>query len=316
VEQRALVEQVKANRARLPELMTKKEQRRHGWAHHDSRPAHEAQPSELQAAGGNDRETQLKRIIWDELGTEGGVDGINTYDSETFTWGKGFSSGDLRVVMHSMFAEDPEAEQLLLNAGIALHGDTWMVVDNNTGGIETGANALKLLQYDNKLLSVFITLGNDPKHAVHAANAQWKYMKEKTGNVPKYAYQWPENSIRLLAHFSHWMEHLGWGYVSYEGTGGDQYRIIQQFAWLIARRNADAIQKLPTGAIVLRKYNLADWDGHRLFAFARGSGIGSLKAGAKLVHLTAEQLKSDETWKGHLLLPSTEANGYYDLGTG
>jgi hypothetical protein len=315
-DQQALFDQIKANRAALPALMTA---RNHaggnaGFSYHDSRPPHEQQPEELQAASGNSRETQLKRLIWDELGTEGGLDGINSYDSEVFTWGKGFSSGDLRTVMHTMFAEDPEAQALLLRAGIALEGNTWMVVDNDTGRVETGPNALRLLQFDNKLLSCFITLGSDPKHAVHAANAQWKYMKEKTGNVPKYAYSWPDDSIRLMAHFSHWMEHYGWGYVDYSGTGGDQYQIIRQFAGIIAKNRPDVVNHTKSGARILMGYNLADKPDHRLYAFARGSGIKSLRAGAQLLTLSADDLKSDTSLAGKLMLPNAVKGTYFDLG--
>ncbi len=317
-DQQAVFEQIKANRDALPALMVDKADKHHranlgaeGYSYHDARPASEkAAPDELQGSG-KGREVDVKKLVWDEIGTEGGLDGINTYDDQIFTWGKGFSGGDLKEVMRTMFKEDPEAEKLLLRAGIALVGDTWMVVNNATGGVETGNNALRLLQYDNKLLSVFITLGSDPKHAQHAANAQWAYMKDRTGKVPKYAMNWPDDTIRLAAHLSHWMEHYGWSDVSYAGTGGDIYQYLVQFVHILASHYGT---HTPSGAIVQQSYNLYDRPDHRLHAFAHGAGARALEANARRVQVTDEQLKSDHSLAGHILIPIDDKGAYFDIG--
>ena len=59
---------------------------------------------------------------------------------------------------------------------------------------------------------------------------------------------------------------------------------------------------------------------HRYYAFAHGAGADAVKAGAKTITATKEDLKSKGELAGHLLIPQPDKSGdygdsYYDLGS-
>ncbi|HEX9094881.1 MAG TPA: D-alanyl-D-alanine carboxypeptidase family protein [Candidatus Dormibacteraeota bacterium] len=329
-EQQQVVEQIRGHRAKLPSLLADKNVGKQGVSYHDSVQASEtATPKELQDASAPG--SRARKLVWDEVRKEGGLDSLNTYDSEIVTWGKGFSakSHSMNDVLLTMFKSDPEAKAMLLQAGIALTANDWMVVNGESGAIETGDNALRLLQFDRQLLSVFITLGSDPKHSAHALEAQWAWIRKRTANVPEYAYDWPADSIQLMAHLSQWMPALRWGSVDYKATGGEIYQIILVYLrhFLYVVRGAEA-PKPGSGAHLIS----ATWDmvspGHRFYAFAGGAGITAIKANAGVV--TAAQVDSDTGLAGHIVIPIPPPHGdaksthlgsyvprssrYYDLG--
>jgi hypothetical protein len=327
--QQQVVNQIHANREKLPSLISDKDVAKKGVKYHDAVTAQEtATPTELQNASAPG--TRARKLVWEEVRTEGGLDSINTYDSEIVTWGKGFSakSHSMNEVLLTLFESDPEAKQMLFDAGIALTARDWMVVNGDTGGIETGDNALRLLQFDRKLLSVFITLGSDPKHSGHSLDAQWAWIRKRTANVPEYAYDWPADSIKLMAHLSQWMPALRWGLVDYKATGGDIYQVIKVYLRHFMKIVGGALAPTPgSGALLFS----AQWDmalpGHRFYAFAGGAGIQAIKADATVV--TAAQVDADAALAGHIVIPipppkasDKKRNGayiprsshYFDLG--
>ncbi|MGH6631323.1 MAG: hypothetical protein ACREB3_16475, partial [Burkholderiales bacterium] len=97
----------------------------------------------------------INQAIWTELGGEGGNSAINTYDEMIVTWGKGFgaSGGLLPAVMKNLPTAITDA---LMDAGIAYVNDKWLVVNVDTGYVEEGNNALRLLQFNTRLLSLLI----------------------------------------------------------------------------------------------------------------------------------------------------------------
>ena len=301
--QQQMVDQIRGYRAKLPSLLTDKNVGKQGVSYHDSVQASEtATPKELQDSSAPG--SRARKLVWDEVRKEGGLDSLNTYDSEIVTWGKGFSakSHSMNDVLLTMFKSDPEAKEMLRQAGIALSASDWMVVNGETGAIETGDNALRLLQFDRQLLSVFITLGSDPKHSAHALEAQWAWIRKRTANVPEYAYDWPADSIQLMAHLSQWMPALRWGSVDYKATGGDMYQIILVYLrhFLHIVRGAEA-PRPGSGAHLIS----ATWDmvcpGHRFYAFAGGAGITAIKANAAVV--SPAQVDADTGLADHIVIP-------------
>jgi hypothetical protein len=330
-EQQQVIERIRANRSKLPSLLADKNMGRNGVSYHDSVQASEtATPKELQDSSAPG--SRARKLVWDEVRKEGGLDSLNTYDSEIVTWGKGFSakSHSMNDVLLRMFKSDPEAKEMLLQAGIALSASDWMVVNGETGAIETGTNALRLLQFDQQLLSLFITLGSDPKHSAHALEAQWAWIRKRTANVPEYAYDWPADSIQLMAHLSQWMPALRWGLVDYKSTGGDMYQIIVVYLrhFLQIVQGAQAPWTPGSGGRLIS----ATWDmvcpGHRFYAFAGGSGMTAINQNAAVV--TAAQVDTDTGLAGHIIIPIPpphcdaktarlgsyvpRSSRYYDLG--
>ena len=330
--QKTILEEIKANREALPEYAMKKASYggskkgakkkvapMHGLALGDSGAKEKLTPAELRGAA-TSKEMKAKQVAWKELGHEGTLDSINTYDNQILTWGKGFSakSGSMNEVLELMFKTDPEAKVELLKAGIYCDRDpaNWMVVNRDTGMIEKGTNALYLLQFDAKLLGVFVTLGRDPKHQEHALNAQWKAMSKpgKAAAVPAFAYDWPDSSIALAAHLSHWTPAMSWAKPAnrYESTGGDLVRIAGRWSRIAAARKWSTTTTLPNGAIIPPADMMEK--GHRLGAFAGGSGAAAVKSAHPAVTIPKAELASDR-FAGHVLLRvHGTSDKYHDIG--
>ena len=293
---------------------------------------------------------KMKALIWDELGSEAALEGVQTYDDQGWGWGKGWSAkGSMTGVMENLFALDPAAEKLLFEAGIALStsgGGTFKMVDGDTGAIESGQNAIELMRVSPRLLSIFVTLGTDAAHKQHATDAQWQEMAKRAGNVPAYAYKWlatDGDSVRLIVHMSHWLPAYGWGAHDYSGTGGDIFKVLKQFSRQLAAPQ-------PNGALVVPASWALGEAGKRLDHYAHGKGKAALTSNAKIVVVTPAQMaakpvvapppvpgapaqptappepaKPDAEPKppdvsGHVLIPITkdwgkpDKNQFYDLG--
>lgn len=168
------------------------------------------------------------------------------------TWGKGFgaSGGLLPAVMKNLPTTITDA---LIDAGIAYVNGKWLVVNVDTGYVEEGNNALRLLQFNTTLLSLLINLGM--KYSQGFVDAQWKAVSGLAAAVPASARGWNVMTIRLVAHCIHWRTSVLWP--TYVSTGGDVSAIVR----LIARQvgNIDAkrggavfLSQLQTG--ILRSF--------------------------------------------------------------
>jgi hypothetical protein len=314
--QKAVFEEIKANRAALPEYAMAKADY-HGWkgmAMGESGAREKLTPTALKGQS-DDPAIKARKAAFKELGHEGTVDSINTYDDQIVTWGKGFSakSGSMNEVLEIMFKSDPEAKHVLRRAGIDMDAKSWRVVNEETGLIETGNDALRLMQFDTKLLSVFVTLGRDPKHQQHALDAQWTAMEKGAARVPEYAYDWPESAIALAAHLAHWSPAFGWGYhpEAFAQAGGDLVEIVK--AWgRLAKSNSKYSTILKNGAFI-GPYDFMQ-QGHRLLGFADGAGGKAVLAAAAVVAGSPEELGAGAQYAGHFLIPVyNKKHRYYDL---
>jgi hypothetical protein len=124
-------------------------------------PAADPQPADATAGS-------LNAAIWQELSGEGSASSINTYDSERFTWGKGWSARSLlKNVMTAFFTLDPAARQELMEAGFTYSQNKWLFVDVNRGHVLEGLEALEAFRSDRRFVSLLIHLVEDLEHQQH-----------------------------------------------------------------------------------------------------------------------------------------------------
>jgi hypothetical protein len=175
------------------------------------------EPSVIKSIPANtaDRLSRIKRVVWDELKHEGETSAINAYDSQLLTWGRGFGAraGMLPPVMEILFQDRAVAEAFLsygVNFIAREKENGYRVVNLKTGAVETGVNALRLIQTDPRLLGVFVKIAEDPKYSQQVADAQWEIVAKNAGNVPAYAHQWDDRWIALISHITHWWPVTGW----------------------------------------------------------------------------------------------------------
>ncbi|MBP2325162.1 hypothetical protein JOF56_005547 [Kibdelosporangium banguiense] len=326
-EQKELVDKIRANRGAIavnPKLrMTTYKKVNKGMVYGDSQGNENLTPSSLQGAA-PDKKTRARQIAFKELGTEGKVNSINTYDDQIITWGKGFSarSGSLNEVFMILFRDHPELRMELLRAGIDCTRKTWFVVNTDTGMIETGDNALRLMQFDEEMLTALINLGSGEEREQYSIDAQWEAMEAHAAKVPEYAYDWSESAIALCAHLAHWTPAFGWGVnpKTYSSTNGDLVEIAGTWARLAAKIPKWAAT-LANGAIIGPGDMMSP--GHRLMGFAEGAGGTAVAAAADTVTGTRAEIGEDSAYSGHVLFPFPEdkkdkvknKDKFYDIGS-
>ncbi len=179
------------------------------------------EPSVIQTINSNsERKLLVKKAVWEELKHEGNTSSINAYDSQLLTWGRGFGArvGLLPPVLDRLFA-DTTVANIFLQYGIKWK-QGFQVVNLETGSIESGLSALRLIQADPKLLGVFVLVAEDPRLAQKVADAQWAVVEKNAGAVPMYAHQWDDRWIQLVSHLSHWWPATGWKGANFASSRG------------------------------------------------------------------------------------------------
>jgi hypothetical protein len=159
---------INARRAQLEDLVSDHTTTtgRGGYALGDSR-GNDPEPTPTGVAHPKAAFTHEKlQVIWDEVGSEAALEGVQTYDSELFGWGKGFSAKEsLTEVMVKLFELDPDVEKTLFDVGIALSEKPWSptfkLLNGDTGEVEDGMDALLLLRASPRLVSPFYSIGRD-----------------------------------------------------------------------------------------------------------------------------------------------------------
>jgi hypothetical protein len=193
-------------------------------------PAADPQPTDATAGS-------LNAAIWQELSGEGSASSVNTYDSERFTWGKGWSARSLlKNVMTAFFTLDPSARQELMEAGFTYSQNKWLFVDVNRGHVLEGLEALEAFRSDRRFVSLLIHLAEDPEHQQHLVDAQWQVLSERgAGNVPQavrdaWPDRWTMESVRFAAHCVHW----GYSWDVLAAVGPDLKRMVR---WIAGRKS-------------------------------------------------------------------------------
>ena len=179
----------------------------------------------LKAAEGEitPRRKEINDAITIEMSREGKWSAVNTYDDAVVTLGKGFTRGLLAKVMQDFFKNDPEARDTFLDLGITWMHDTVMVVSPK--GIEVGDNAMRLIELEPAILSVFVNMAESDEHGPKLVEAQQKWTLGY--NLPPSVEEsWTDlMSIRLVAHLIQWRSARLWK--DYAACDGSVQKIIQ-----------------------------------------------------------------------------------------
>lgn len=260
-EQKCMLSGVKRNRSEIDTTMLKLQRYRtiingrrilqYGYVYPGKTPQ---EPSAIRGLpeSPSDRAAKIKKVVWDELKHEGETSAINAYDSQLLTWGRGFGAraGMLPQVME-ILVKDRAVAEAFLSYGIdfvaAEKEKGYRVVNLRTGAVETGVDALRLIQTDPRLLGVFVKIAEDPRYSRQVADAQWEIVSKNAGAVPAYAASWDDRWIALISHISHWWPATGWRgkekVASYAGA-----RTIKE---LLIRFGRKAAASNPSGALVV-----------------------------------------------------------------
>ena len=275
-------------------------------------------PTDLQDAEGI-RE-KIQKVIWDELEKEGTCSSINTWDGETFTWGRGFAgTGLLNDVIKELFSSSSTIKTQFINIGIAMDSNNKLVVvDGANGNISSGTSGLTLIKNSNPLLSFFIEVASHDDSKQDVADAQFEIMKDNAADVPDYTYDessnaykgnWSDDSIRLLAHLSHWMGNGGWTVHkdSFQDTNGDLLKIIATYSKNLQSKTS-AVNKQSNDAFLYQDmYKL----GHRLDDFAGGVGKTAVKSVCpNPVAIGGNKVSTDARYADYILFKE-ESNKYW-----
>jgi len=307
--QQAIIEYVKMKRAALPDRLTgtafagKAGGGGIGYMYGGRNPG---APTSVKAAGTDDK-AKHEKWIWEEVGSEGGASSINTYDtdasgSDNVTFGMGFAKSTLPSLLKALFAKDPEIKKALLDAGLALDGSKWLIVNTDLGAVEEGTDALRLLEVNTKLLSLLMNIGEDPKHAQTNLDVQWAAVMAGGGKYPQYAATWSsENAFKIAFHMAHWLPAYSWASVDYSPTDGDILKIVKTFAKAAAgKAAANGVYLVPA------RWGLLS----HLAKFGAGKGLTELKTAAgDPVAIENGKEKTDPAYSDKLLIP--EDRGKY-----
>jgi hypothetical protein len=184
------------------------------------------------AAQGDQRRQEVMSAINEEIGREGHISAVNTYDDAVVTLASGFTRAKLADLMQNFFQRDPAVQDKFLDLGITWEKGVALVVNtgsDNTkaGGVEEKDDALHLIQLDSRILTFFVTLAEDPEHGPQLASAQAKVLGSGPAMVPQSVIDtWKDTmAIRLVAHAIQFRSAKSWS--DYAGTNGDVKQIVR-----------------------------------------------------------------------------------------
>jgi hypothetical protein len=314
-------EQIEKNRTQVPDHSAKLKPNKHGQYYNGTNPSEK--PSELTQANSKIKQKILD-VIWAEIGHEGGLSSINTYDSEIFTWGKGFSGKSfLDDVIDNLVTLNKTFKSMFMGMGIYFSGGTMIAMNTNKGDrygiIEVGEDALRLIKNDNRLLSFFIELAENDNTKSDVLSAQWKTIRDAAGKIPSYIHDdqnsfkdnWNEGTVALTCHLSHWLSGASWHYTSYQETKGDALNIVIKFI----NREIDLCQKLPNGSWLF-KYGppfKSHFSEYGAGGGAKGLAETAIKAASNCYQLSPAVLEAHPDLKDFILIKNDSKNEYYGI---
>jgi hypothetical protein len=309
VKQQQMVNYIAATRDQLPDLLSAKYGNAKGGGGvgymYGGKDA--SKPTDVKAAG-TDKPSLQKKWVWEEVGSEGGASSVNTYDGMDVTYGKGFAAGGaVESMLQLLFAKDPAVKDMFLDAGVTIDKGKWQVVNTALGAIEDDKNALHLFEVNPKLLSIFVTMAEDPKHAQTNLDVQWEQLGKGAGKIPDYAKDWDELPTKLCVHLKHWLPGYAWVANDYSATAGDTLAIVKRFGHLMVAAEGST-QK--SGALLVDGGKTAWGTVSHLKTLAKGAGFTALSGAATLTTITKEQLDTDKANAGKLLFPAGKGEYY------
>jgi hypothetical protein len=146
------------------------------------------------------RTEEINRVVWEELGHEGDVGSINTYDNAVLTWGKGWAaSGRLPNLMRNL---PQSAKDRLLDLGLAYQG-AWLALDTTNKVVLKGPDALQYVRFNTAILSAMYALGQGPS-AQSLVDAQANVMFDEFDAMPKAIRDLDDRLIMVIVHCCWW----------------------------------------------------------------------------------------------------------------
>jgi hypothetical protein len=142
----------------------------------------------------------INKVVWEELGHEGSVSSINTYDNQVLTWGTGWAAtGRLPALM----ARLPQSvKDRLLDVGLAYQGG-WLALDTDNKEVLKGGEALQYVRFNTRVLSAMYAMGFD-KDVQGLVDAQSLVMFDEFDAMPKEIRDLDDRLIMVIVHCCWW----------------------------------------------------------------------------------------------------------------
>lgn len=195
-------------------------------------------PGDPSALKSGSKVSNLEKLAMKELMGEGGPTAVNTYDTNKppLTLGAGFLQDNAIEWMSTWLGRDPAARRRFLEAGLDIAGGKIQAVQAD-GTIVTGKPAMAVFAASPKLLSLFMTVGEDPASLPEAVKAQQEWIRQHhviAAAREAEAAGWSNEAIAVSMHINHWLFAFGWGTNkgAYLATGGDMLKIVKTFGRL------------------------------------------------------------------------------------
>jgi hypothetical protein len=204
--------------------------------------------------------------------------------------------------MEALFKDSKIAGEFL-RIGVC-YRNGFMVVNSVTGAVETGNNALAIMQTDPHILAAMIDIGEQDENKQKIADAQWKGIRSaKTALIPfDEALDWPKELIQWMAHINHWGPAFGWwggGKAAYKAAGPDAFELLKVFCKVAAgkanKNGAFSIRKMGPDMIA----NFKHW----------GSGVGfkALSENFTEDSLTDNDISTNVDYAGYMVVKQADA---------
>jgi len=186
---------------------------------------------------------------------EGGVSAVVTYDT-TLSLGAGFADAASPQWMRDWFDHDKAVEATFEEAGLSVtRGGMWLAV-NDSANIISGNAARVFIRGNPQLLSLYMSLSEDPAHTQIGAQAQQDWVKKWEIDKIDPALRaemntWPRGAVASALHLSHWLPAGGpvWHPKRFIGSGGNAVALAKAFALNLAAEKV--VRTGVNGAVVV-----------------------------------------------------------------
>ena len=143
----------------------------------------------------------INKLVWAELGHEGDVGSINTYDDAVLTWGKGWAaSGRLPKLMEQL---PQNLKDRLMDLGFTYQGGHWYALAVGDKCVLQDADALQYLRFNTAILSAMYAMGQG-SDAQGLADAQAGVMFTEFDKMPSEIRALDDRLIQVIVHCCWW----------------------------------------------------------------------------------------------------------------
>lgn len=199
----------------------------------------------------SNRDPELVKLTWEELGLEGSCASINIWDNAIFTWGRGFAgyNGTLVTLLERLYADLPYRN--LFNAvGISIENKIVTILTesgNTISGKKSDKNVWLEMKNKKPILLFFIALGNIDKMPLRLSQSK-EYYFQKNSDLQFELIVENNGMFKIpLVQFISWKKDFGYDEVQQRWLSDDAERkyegyikfLIHLFHWLPIYGNDD-----------------------------------------------------------------------------